>query len=177
MNRDIAKKGGLGLGFVWEADVVAPDGRIVSAIPPTCNLMPQQMIDHIVGMIRNDGTVPIGPWFIGIYENNYVPDNPVLSSELQTVIGECQAYSETTRPEWVDSYDGVGVIDNIAARAEFTMTQAKTIYGSFLISSNVKGGNTGLIPSIVRYPSPQVVPAGFVFRFAAGLTIVPTNLI
>lgn len=176
MSQQLCSKSGLGGGFTWQYEI-EHKGRILHRGPPVFNLMPQQFIDHIVGMIRNDGTVPIGPWFIGIYENNYVPANPVSSADLQTVIGECQAYEAATRPEWQDAYDGTAVIDNVDARVEFVMEQEKTIRGSFLISSNVKGGNTGLIASIVRFPSPQLVPADGIFRFAAGLTIIPTNLL
>jgi hypothetical protein len=174
MNRKHIAKSGLGGGFTWHGEI-EHRGKIISQFTDS-NLLPQAMIDHIAGMIRGI-EAPVTEWYVGLFENNYVPLNPIVASDLPTTIGECQAYSEASRPIWVDAYDGVGVIDNLASRCEFTMTQQKTIYGSFLISTSAKGGNTGLIGSIVRFSSPQVVPIGGVFRFAAGLTLIPTNLI
>lgn len=176
MNRDLISRSGLGGGFTWQYDIVHPSGRIEQG-PIVCNLMPQAMIDHIAGLVRGTAA-PVTAWYVFLFENNsYVPENPVFATDLPTTIGECQAYTEATRPLWVNDYDGVGVIDNLASKSEFTMTQEKTIVGSGLISTSVKGGNTGLIGSIVRFPSPQVVPIGGIFRFAAGLTLIPTNLI
>lgn len=106
-----------------------------------------------------------------------MPTTSFTSADLQTLAQECQAYTEATRPLWSDTYDGVGVIDNLAARAEYTLNANKTIYGAFLVSNATKGGNTGLTLSIARFASPQVLVSGAVFRVAVGITLVPTNLI
>lgn len=165
----------LPLGFIYTPEIVYPDGRVVSG-PPVCNIIPQAGVDHIASMIQGSGT-PLSTWAVGIFEGNYVPTSSFTSADLQTLAQECVAYTEATRPLWSDTYDGVGVIDNLASRAEFTMNANKTIYGAFLVSNSTKGGNTGLTQSIARFASPQVLVSGAVFRVAVGLTLVPTNLI
>ena len=144
--------------------------------PPVCNLMPQESIDHVAGLIRGSGPTPISSWFIGLFENNYMPTSGVTAADLPGVVGECTAYDEATRQGWVNTYDGVSVIDNTLSLATFTMNATKRIYGAFIVSSSVKGGNTGLTLSIARFDSPRDVVAGTEFGVGALLTLIPTTL-
>lgn len=163
----------LPLGFVYTPEIAMPDGRIIAG-PPVCNVIPQAAIDQIVGMLRGT-TTTIASWYVGIFEGNYVPTSGFTSADLQTLAQECTAYTAASRPEWQSAYDGVALVDNIAARAEYLMTDDKTIYGAFLVSNDTKGGTSGLTRSIARFNTPQVVPAGATFRVAAGLMLIPTT--
>ncbi len=161
----------LGTGFRYDSEIVAPDGEILRFTD--FNLLPQVSIDLIAGLLRGTAT-PIGSWYMGLFENNYVPDSSVTAADLPGVVGECTAYSQATRPAWTHAYDGVAVIDNLASKATFTMNADKTIYGAFIVSSSVKAGNTGALLSIARFSTAKALPAGSQFTLAAGLTLVPT---
>lgn len=161
----------LGTGLRYDITIKYPDGRVESFVEH--NLLPQVAVDHIASLIRGAGATPISSWYVGIFENNYVPTNSVTAADLPGVVGESVAYSEATRPAWVDSYNGISVIDNVASKAVFTFTADKTIYGGFIVSTNTKGGNTGLLLSIARFSTPKVVPTGAEFSVSATLTLTP----
>lgn len=137
------------------------------------NLLPQVAVDHIASLLRGAGASPISTWYVGIFENNYVPVSSVTAADLPGVVGECVAYSQATRPSWVNTYNGVSVIDNLASKAVFTLTADKTLYGAFLVSASTKGGNTGLLLSIARFASAKVVPNGSELSVSAQLLLTP----
>lgn len=164
----------LGHGFKYEYCVASPDGAVVHS-PVFSNLLPQVGINHIAGMLRGDGTTPIGSWFMFLYEGNYIPTSGVTAADLPGVVGECVAYSDADRPAWTHAYDGVSVISNLAAKAVFTMTSDKRIYGAGIIASSTKGGNTGLLLSIAKFPTPVDLITGAQFSLGAGLALIPTT--
>lgn len=163
----------LGTGFRYDCEIIKPSGEI--ELSTDFNLLPQVSIDHIVGLLRGDGTIPISSWFLGVYSGNYVPTSGVTSADLPSVVGESTAYSQATRPAWTDVYDGVSVVDNLASKAVFTFTAPTTLYGAFIVSSSVKAGNTGLLLSIARFNTPKTMDIGTQFSVAAGITLVPTT--
>lgn len=164
---------GLHHGFKWTAELVSPDGEVLGREELTPNLIPQVGIDHLAGLIRGTSTV-IAPWYIGIGEGNYVPTSGVTSADLPATVQECTSYSNATRPVWNDTYDGVSIITNLSNRVEYAMTAEKRLYTGFLISTSTKGGNTGLLLSIVRFSSPYDAPAGSTFRLGASLSLLPS---
>lgn len=163
----------LGAGFAYATEIHRRDGTIERAVDH--NLLPQESVDFIAGLLRGTAA-PIGTWYVGLFEGNYVPVSGAKASDLPSVIVECTAYSEGARPEWVHSYDGAAVIDSLNNKATFTFSSAKRVYGAFIISTSTKGGNTGLILSIARFSSPKDIEAGEPFTVAAGLTLIPTEL-
>lgn len=167
------KEQALPLGFVYTLEVVDRFGQIIDS--RTChNIIPQVGINHVVGLIRGSAA-PISNWYMGIYEGNAVPVSGTTAANLQTDFQECVAYNEATRPEWQDQYDGVQIISNLSARAEFTMNATKRIYGGFLCANSAKGSNTGVLLSIARFASPLDMPVGTVGRLATAITIVPAS--
>lgn len=166
---------GLPLGFVYDGEILAPDGRLVETFSDT-NLIPQLGLTHIAQLIRGN-TALIGNWYLFLFEGNYVPVSGVLPSDLPATVLECQAYSEATRPAWDHAFDGASVIDNAASRAVYHFPTQKTIYGAGIISTAAKGGNTGTILSMARFASPKTIDAGGQFTLAAGLTLIPTNVL
>lgn len=162
----------LGCGFKYTGEIVAPDGEIITF--SDTNLLPQVSIDHIAGLLRGTGT-PIGNWYLGLYENNYVPTSGVTAADLPGVVGECTAYSAAARPGWVNVYDGIASIDNLDSKVVFTMTAPKVVYGAFIVSSETKAGNTGLLLSIARFATAKTLDTGTQFSLAAGITLIPTT--
>ena len=127
----------------------------------------QEFVDHQAGLILGDGTQPISTWYVALIEGNYVPTGGESAADLP-VIGECTAYSEAARPEWTGVYDGTSTIDNLANRAEFTLTANKTLYGFAIVSSSVKGSGNGIMMACERYDVPQAFTAGTVVQVDYG---------
>jgi len=162
----------LGYGFRYYGEIIAPDGTVETF--EASNLLPQVSINHIAGLIRGSGS-PIASWYLGLFENNYVPTSGVTSADIPGVVGECTAYDAATRPLWVNAFDGFASIDNLSNRVTFEMNTPKTVYGAFIVSSNVKAGNSGLLLSIARFNTAKVLDAGTQFSLAAGITLIPTS--
>ena len=55
------------------------------------------------------------------------------------------------------------------------MNAPKVIYGAFIVSSNVKAGNTGVLLSIARFSTAKTLDVGTEFSLAAGLTLISTT--
>ena len=163
----------LGTGFRYDCEIITPSGEV--ELFTDFNLLPQVSVNHIAGLLRGDGTVPVSSWFLGVFSGNYVPTSGVTSADLPVVVGEATGYSQATRPAWTNSYDAVATIDNLANKAIFTFTAATTLYGAFIVSNSVKAGNTGVLLSIARFNTPKTMDIGTQFSVAAGITLVPTT--
>lgn len=152
----------LGSGLIFIGQVVDRDGNILQE-GIDHNLNPQVGVDYVAGLFMGTQTV-VSPWYVGVYEGNYTPSKAAQASDLPGTIIECTAYSQTSRPVWDKTYDGVSLITSINSRAAFTFTSAKRLYGGFIISESAKGGNTGVLLSIARFATPYDVPAGSTFQ-------------
>lgn len=157
----------LGRGFTYTDETLLPDGTLIIG-QPVHNLLPQEFIDHMASLALGAGAAPISAWYVFLFEGNYVPDASIKATELVSLVGECVAYSEATRPAWSGTYDGVSILDNLDAKAVFTMTANKTIYGAGIISVSAKGGATGLLMSIARYDEPRILTSGSQFSVGIG---------
>lgn len=162
----------LGTGFTYTVEL-EKDGVVYDRFEEH-NIMPQQAVDFIAGLLQGNGTTPLSSWYVGVFEADYTPTSGVRAADLQTNVGESLAYDEATRPAWVDVYDNAGFIGNTASRAEFTMNSAKTIYGAFIVSNATKGGTSGILLSIAKFSSPRSVDPGTILRITAGITLTPT---
>ena len=163
----------LGTGLAYKVELIK-DGVVIDQSIEH-NIMPQQSVDHISSLIRGAGATPISSWYIGLFENNYSPDAAVTAADLQTTVGESQAYDEGTRRLWDNTYDNLAFIGNASSVAEFTMSSTKTIFGAFIASNATKGGTSGILLSIARFSTAKNVDDGTVLRVVAGLTITPTS--
>lgn len=161
-------------GFHYEVEVIK-DGRVIDALQIYHNKIPQEGLSHVASMILASGATP-SPWYVGIFEGNYIPSSTSKASDLPNTVGECTAYTETMRQGWIAAHDDT---DNVMAAdkaVEFTLSADKTIYGAFLASSNAKGSGSGKLLSIARFPSPYVLTAGSVLRVRPILSILATQV-
>ena len=165
--QDIAR-----LGFIWQGEIVDQQGNVIYTGEPDENIIPQSGIDHLVALLRGTGTL-ISAWYVGLGEEDFVPTSATTSAVLQSSVGECQAYSEATRPVWDESYDGSSIITNLASRSEFTFTAEKRVYTGFLVSTSTKGSATGTLLSIARFSTPYDIPSGSTFRLGVSITLLP----
>jgi hypothetical protein len=162
------------LAYIYEFELLKGD-RVVDRWVER-NLIPSTGVNYLAQAMFGD-TSPIGTYYIGLFQNNYVPVNGATSADIPGTIQEFTGYSQATRPLWSRVYDGAGAWDNVAARAEFSVTADQRIYGGFLVSSSAKNSSTGLLLSVARFASPKDITAGLTLRVRAGITLVPTTLV
>lgn len=156
-------------GFVYIIEHLR--GGVLLSREVVKNLMPTQGLNYLISAAITGGTAAIGSWFIGLFEGNYTP---VAGDTAATIPGnstETTAYDETTRQPFTPGTVAGGIVSNGAARAEFTMNAARTLYGGFMTSSSGKGTTTGVLLSAARFPSPKVMESGDVLRISAGFII------
>lgn len=161
-------------GFTYRSEIILPSGELILG-PPVQNLMPQEGVDFVASLLLGSGAVPNANWYMGLFEANYVPTKAIKAADLPGLVGECTAYEGTARPAWNGSYDGVSVVSNQASKTKFKMTADKTIYGGFIVSSSTKAGGGGVLVSIARFPSPQVLTAGTEYGVISDLPLIATD--
>ena len=159
-------------GFIWQGQIVDAAGNVTHSGPPIRNIIPQEGIDHLAGLLRAGGTL-ISNWYVGVGEADYVPTNGTGGADLQSAVGESTAYTQATRPLWNNTYDGSSILTNLSNRAEFTFNATKRLYTGFLVASSTKGGTGGPVLSVARFASPYDVPSGSTFRLGVSLTLLP----
>lgn len=164
------------LGFKHELTIVEiATGKVVD-YEVKYNRIPQAGIDFLIQTPFGD-TPPITTFYCTLFRNNVLPDAAMTAADLPSVLGEFVDYSETTRPEWVRAYNGAGTQDNAASKAVFTPTAEQVVYGSGIVGNSVKGSNTGLLLSVVRFSTTKNLSIGLEARLVCGLTYIPTNVI
>jgi hypothetical protein len=160
-------------GFVFTGEVVSPSGEVIYSRTDH-NIIPQSGIDHIVGLLRGTGTIN-SSWYVGVGAANYVPTSATTSADLPVAVGESVGYSQAARPTWSNTYDGVSMVGNLDAKAEFTFPAATRLYSGFLVSNSGKGANAGILLSISRFASPYDIPAGSTFRLGVAISLLSAS--
>jgi len=123
------------------------------------NLVVNEGLNSLLNVMFN-GAAQITTWYTGIYEGNYTPTATVTASNIASSSTECTAYASSTRPEYVEAAASSQSITNSANRASFVFNATKTVYGAFLVSSNVKNGTTGTLFSAARFDTSKSVESG-----------------
>lgn len=155
-------------GFTYLVEVLK-DGVVVDS--EIChNLLPTEGANHMVG-VTFKGQTPVSQWYVGLYEGNFTPNVGDVAATLPALATECTSYSGATRVAFTPGAVAAGAVDNTAARAEFTFTAAKTVYGGFISSAPAKGATTGVLVSLVRFASPRVMDVDSILRVTAGFTL------
>jgi hypothetical protein len=156
-------------GFTYTIETVR-DGIVIDT-EVAHNLMPTEGVNHLLGVLLKAGTQNT-TWYAGVFEGNYTPTIADTAAAFPADATESTAYSETNRVALILSTPSSGSIDNIASKAEFTFTATKTIYGGFISSALAKGATSGVLLSVVRFPSPKTVDAATILRATAGFTLI-----
>ena len=137
------------------------------------NLVPAVGINFLARAPFGD-TAVITSFYMGLYTANYAPTPSTTAADIPTNMSELVAYTQAQRPLWDTEYVG-GTYTNENALAEFTLTQDVTIRGGFLVSSDIKGGNTGTMLSVVRFPTPKAGYSGSTIEVGASLTYISVS--
>ena len=129
------------------------------------NLITDQGIAYLLNASLTGGTASTN-WYISLYRGNYTPVASVTAATYPAAaneaVGSTEGYTEANRPQWQPGAVTSGYLDNSASPATVTIATASTLtlYGAALHSVNGKGATTGILHSVVRYPSPRQLTAG-----------------
>ncbi len=83
------------------------------------------------------GTTQIATWYAGLVESNTTATSTMTYDV--PIFTETISYDEVTRPAYVVIAATQSTITNAAAKATFTASATKTIYGAAIFSKNTKG--------------------------------------
>lgn len=160
------------LGFRHELEIIDKATGLVVDREVKFNRIPQAGIDFLIqspfGL-----SAPISSFYCGLYRNNYVPTAGTSAADIPSVMGELLDYSEASRPLWDRAYNAAGTLDNVNSKALFTPTADRSVHGAFIVASPTKGGNTGLLISVVRFSTAKALSSGLEVKLVSGLTYVP----
>jgi len=131
------------------------DGKVIDEWSEH-NLVVNEGLNHLLNTQFNGGA-QVATWYCGLFEGNYTPVATDTGANIAANATESVAYTETTRPEWIEAPASGQQITNTANKAVFTMNASKTIYGAFLISNNTKGGATGVLFAASRFAVARTV--------------------
>lgn len=120
------------------------------------NLVVDEGLNHLLNVAFN-GATQVPTWYLGLFEGNYTPIAGVTAATIVSASTECTAYTSATRPEYVEAASTAKLTTNVANRASFVFDASKTIYGAFLISTNVKGSTTGVLFAAARFGAAKAV--------------------
>jgi len=164
---------GLAVGFRHELQIF--DKRTGELIDREVqmNLIPQAGIDFLMQAPFGD-VAPISQLYCGLFRNNFIAAANTTAADIPLVMGEFVDYDEPTRPLWDRSYES-GTYHNFDNKAVFTPNKEATVYGSFIVTNSVKGANTGLLLSVVRFSTAKPLSVGLEAKLICGITYVPTN--
>jgi len=110
------------------------------------------------------GATQISPWYCVLSETNTAP--AASMTYAVPVFTETTAYSEETRPEYVEAESTAKSITNSANKATFTANATKTFYGAALVgggsAASTKGDTAGggTLSSYGLFTTPQPVISG-----------------
>lgn len=125
------------------------------------NLTPDEGASYLVDAAIF-GETQVSDWFVGIIGNTYNASTASKASDIPTLLQEFSAYTLGTRPQWTPNKEGVTASD-AAAPITLTVTPGTpdtNIYGGFVGSNSVKNTGAGVLLSITRWASPEVVRGG-----------------
>lgn len=162
-------------GFIWEVTIENEDGSVASS-EVVHNLIPSAGLGFLIRSPFGD-VAPVSSFYLGLFRGNFIPTPLTTAADIPSNMIELVDYAETTRPKWERELSGVSAMDNLSTKAEFTITQDRTVYGAFLVSDLTKGGNSGLVLSCVRFPSPKQVTAGQVVKLSGGITYTSASIV
>ncbi len=111
-------------------------------------------------------------WYIGIFSGNYTPALTDTGATIAANSTESAAYTVTTRPVWTPPAGGTTsqTISNSAAPSSFTMNAGVTIYGAFLVSSDVINGTAGDLMAAAQFGASRALLSGDILNVTYALT-------
>ena len=133
---------------IWTLDCRYPDGS-PKWVEEYDNAVMIQGINDLIDKYFK-GAAYTAAWFVGlIAESSTIATTDTAA--LHPGWSEVTTYGQTARPALVLSGVAGQSVNNSASKASFTMTSDKIVSGSFLATSDVKGGTGGILYAAAQF--------------------------
>lgn len=121
------------------------------------NLVVNEGLNYLLNAAFGGGAA-VTQFFLAPFSGNVTPVATWSGSTFAAGATEFTAYTNATRPQWVEANASAQTISNAASQAEFVFSAGGpyNIYGMALLSSNVKGGTGGILVAATRFASPRL---------------------
>lgn len=119
------------------------------------NRVPMEGLNAIAQFFKA-GTGPAN-LYMGLWSGAHVPDGTETAATLQSIVTEITGYDGATRKTVTLGSVTDGGLSNADAMARFQFNATLTVNGAFISTTSAKGGSTGILYSIVRFPTARSV--------------------
>lgn len=126
------------------------------------NLQPDQALLSMLNVYFKNAT-QLPAWYLTIFSGAVTPDGTYTAANFAANASEItstsEGFSNATRPQWVPGTAAANALDNLASKAVFNIvaTTSITAQGGALLSSNVRGGTSGVLGSLARFNAPRIL--------------------
>lgn len=133
------------------------------------NLLVTEGINHMLNVVLGTGT-KVSAWYIAPFSGSAAPAANWTASNFASnateITSTTEGFSETTRQQATFGTSSGGIINNYSSKAAFTIncSSSLNILGAGLLSSNTRGGTTGVLMSAVKFASARVLADGDVWN-------------
>lgn len=143
------------------------------------NLLTDQGLTHMLS-VEFGSTSKISAWYLALYAGNIAPAANWTASNFAGTASEItstvEGYTETTRQAFTPGAATANSIDNVGAKAAFTIATASqlNVNGAALLSDNVRGSTSGILASATKFATTRVLSAGDVFNCGYRVSLTST---
>lgn len=129
------------------------------------NLIVTEGLNHILAVALGATAKPAG-YYIALYTGAVSPLASWTAANFAANATEntstSEGYTASTRPVWTPGSASAGSINNTASQPTLTIaaTTTVTFQGAALLTSNVRGGGSGVLVSAVRFALPEILNNG-----------------
>ena len=119
------------------------------------NLVPTEGLNHLLN-VGVGATAKAAGWYIALFSGAVAPAANWTAANFAATASEITSSTEGftgNRPAFAVAAASAGVVNNAAARATFNIVCSSqlTVQGAAVLSSDVRGGTSGVLLSAARY--------------------------
>jgi len=130
------------LSSLWTTECYDKDGNLKWVEKERPNVVTDEGINFMLDVMFHGATAE-GTWYVSLFESDSTPlTSWTYDAYADSLVTECTAYDEATRPAYTEAAASSKSITNSADKASFTINNTKTIYGAALVSLNTKSDHT-----------------------------------
>lgn len=143
------------------------------------NLLPAEGLTKMLGVMFGAET-QIPTWYLAPFSGNVTVLDTWTAANFAASATEItsgtEGYSESTRRAWTPTAAAAKNINSNSAKSAFTIATATslTVRGMGLLSTNTKGGTTGVLASAAKFATARVLQDTDAFNVGYGVTLSST---
>lgn len=142
----------------------------------TKNLITDEGLAHILNVALGSTPKPAN-YYLALFSAAAQPQASWTASSFASTASEItsltEGYAEATRPKWTPENTSSKSIDNMQSVAKVTMKTSSqlTVQGAALLTSNARGGTSGVLISAVKYAAARVFQDGDTYEIGYRISL------